>query len=311
MSCTATQMVNQMDSWVGKSESNGGFKSIIDLYNSHKPLARGYRVKYTDEWCDTGLSAAAIACNATDIIGTECGVEEHVKIFEKKGIWIEDGTITPKTGDIIVYNWDDSTQPNNGYSDHIGIVKTVVGSVITVIECNRNAAVGYRNITVGHGNIRGYARPKYKASSSGGNTGNAGSSGGSTSGGDLNTKPKWVGRVTADVLNVRTWAGTEYPNIKSWPKLGKGNLVDVCDTVTAKDGTPWYYIRIDGRIYGFVSSAYLTNNGAGAAEYHTVVKGETLTKIAKMYGTTVQNLVNLNGIKNPNVIDVGQKLRVK
>ena len=42
--------------------------------------------------------------------------------------------------------------------------------------------------------------------------------------------------------------------------------------------------------------------------YYTVVKGDNLTKIAKAYNTTVNNLVKLNNIKNPNYIVVGQKL---
>jgi N-acetylmuramoyl-L-alanine amidase len=46
-------------------------------------------------------------------------------------------------------------------------------------------------------------------------------------------------------------------------------------------------------------------------QYYTVVSGDNLTNIAKKYGTTVNALVNLNGIKNPNLIRVGQKLRVK
>lgn len=73
----------------------------------------------------------------------------------------------------------------------------------------------------------------------------------------LNETPQWVGKCTADSLHVRSWAGTENPDIKSWPRLGKGNLVDVCDTVKASDGSDWYYIRIDGRIYGFVSAKYI------------------------------------------------------
>ena len=80
---------------------------------------------------------------------------------------------------------------------------------------------------------------------------------GDSDSGSLNRTPQWVGKVTADVLNVRTWAGTNNPLIKSWPKLGNGNLVDVCDSVNAADGSKWYYIRIDGRIYGFVHSAYI------------------------------------------------------
>lgn len=45
--------------------------------------------------------------------------------------------------------------------------------------------------------------------------------------------------------------------------------------------------------------------------YYTVKKGDTLTSIAKKYKTTVKQLVVWNNIKNPNLIRVGQKLRVK
>lgn len=165
MGRTATDLINVMRSWIGFSESNGKYKQIIDLYNSHKPLARGYAVKYSDEWCDTTVSAAAIKAGMTDLIGTECGCEEHVKIFKAKGIWIENGKITPKPGYIILYNWDDSTQLNDGYSDHIGVVESVSGNQISVIEGNKNNAVGRRTIPVGWGYIRGYATPKYNAES--------------------------------------------------------------------------------------------------------------------------------------------------
>jgi len=45
--------------------------------------------------------------------------------------------------------------------------------------------------------------------------------------------------------------------------------------------------------------------------YYTVKKGDSLTKIAKSYGTTWQHLQKLNSIKNPNLISIGQKLRIK
>lgn len=174
MGVTAQDILNIMRSWLGYSEANGKYKQIIDLYNSHKPLARGYAVRYDDEWCDATVSAAGIKAGAVGLIGTECGVEEHVKIFQKKGIWIEDGTITPQPGDIIVYNWDSNKQPNNGYSDHIGFVESVSGKTITAIEGNKGqGVVARRTIPLGYGNIRGYARPKYSkaSSSSSGNTG--------------------------------------------------------------------------------------------------------------------------------------------
>lgn len=39
---------------------------------------------------------------------------------------------------------------------------------------------------------------------------------------------------------------------------------------------------------------------------HTVMAGDTLGKIARKYGTTVADLAKINGIKNPNLIHVGQ-----
>lgn len=72
------------------------------------------------------------------------------------------------------------------------------------------------------------------------------------------TQRLFVGKVTASALNVRTWAGTEFPQIKSYPTLGNGNLVDVMNyTQTADDGSKWYYIRIAGKYHGFVSAEYI------------------------------------------------------
>ena len=72
------------------------------------------------------------------------------------------------------------------------------------------------------------------------------------------TQRLYTGQVTASSLNVRTWAGAEYPNIKKYPTLNKGNKVDVMNfTQKAKDGTSWYYIRIAGKYFGFVSAKYI------------------------------------------------------
>ena len=173
MAKTAESVLDVMRGWLGFSEANGKFKEIIDLYNSVKPLPRGYAVQYSDEWCDTCVSAAGIKAGCSDLIGRECGVEEHVKIFKKMGIWIEDGTITPEPGYVIVYNWDKAAQPNDGYSDHIGFVEKVSGGMITAIEGNRGEKVDRRVIPLGWGYIRGYAAPRYEkaVNGTGGNTG--------------------------------------------------------------------------------------------------------------------------------------------
>ena len=52
---------------------------------------------------------------------------------------------------------------------------------------------------------------------------------------------------------------------------------------------------------------------AGAAQgvtVYTVKKGDTLSAIAAKHGTTYQKIAAYNGIKNPNVIRVGQKIKI-
>jgi hypothetical protein len=93
-------------------------------------------------------------------------------------------------------------------------------------------------------------------------TGYLAKEGGSTSatitGKQDKTQVLFKGNVTATVLNVRTWAGTEYPNIKKYPKLNQGNEVEVMNfTQKDKNGSKWYYIRIAGKYYGFVSAKYI------------------------------------------------------
>ena len=158
----ASTLIKQAQSWIGCNEADGSHRKIIDVYNSHKPLARGYAVKYTDAWCSTFVSACAIACGMTDIIPTECGCEKHTELFKKAGTWIEDESVTPKPGYIIFYDWDDNgVGDNNGYADHVGIVEKVSGGKITVIEGNCSNSVKRRTLDVNGRYIRGYGAPKY------------------------------------------------------------------------------------------------------------------------------------------------------
>ena len=46
-------------------------------------------------------------------------------------------------------------------------------------------------------------------------------------------------------------------------------------------------------------------------QWHTVVRGDTFWAIAQKYGVTVERLVELNpGVRSPNLIYVGEKVRV-
>ena len=53
-----------------------------------------------------------------------------------------------------------------------------------------------------------------------------------------------------------------------------------------------------------------TTGTAGATSTYTVQAGDTLGKIAARSGTTVSELLRLNGLSNPDVLAIGQKLKV-
>jgi nucleoid-associated protein YgaU len=80
----------------------------------------------------------------------------------------------------------------------------------------------------------------------------------------------------------------------------------------------WYSFEF-WEVYGGEDTALTSRKVATSAttaadsgqKWHTVVKGDTLWALAKRYGTTVDRLVALNpSLRNPNLIVVGQKLRV-
>ena len=148
---------------VGTSTGSAAHQRMVADYNSVKPLPVGYAVKNTDDWCDVFVTVVFQREGLSHLVGRECGVERHIQIFKKLGIWNEDGTTTPQSGDIITFNWDKDTQQNDGWADHIGIVERVENGWIHTIEGNSSNGVVRRNTyRVGHGNIRGFARPHYQ-----------------------------------------------------------------------------------------------------------------------------------------------------
>lgn len=157
-------IVKQAQSWIGCNEADGSHKKIIDVYNSHKPWARGYKLPYDVPWCSGFVSACSIAVKYTDIIPTEVGCGPHIELFKKLGIWVENDAYVPKPGDIMLYDWeDDGKGDNTGYPNHIGIVEKCENGKITVIEGNYSNAVKRRYLKVNDKYIRGYAVPKYDA----------------------------------------------------------------------------------------------------------------------------------------------------
>ena len=147
---------------VGVKGGSAEHHRLVNDYNSVRPLPVGYAVKNSDDWCDIFTTVIFQREGLSDLIGRECGVERHIHIFKRLGIWNEDGNSTPKAGDIITFNWDKDTQQNDGWADHIGIVEKVENGIIHTIEGNSNDEVKRNTYRIGHGNIRGFASPRYR-----------------------------------------------------------------------------------------------------------------------------------------------------
>lgn len=295
----ASKFVALLQSWVGLKESNGSHKKIIDIYNSQAVLPRGYKLTYKDPWCAGTVSAGSVHLGYTDIIPTECSCTKMIELFKKLGSWVESDTYVPKVGDIIFYDWDDSgTGENTNQPDHVGVVEKVSDSTITVIEGNNNHAVARRTIAVNGKYIRGYGVPKYDAepvaeekqptATSVATTAITLEAGRSIT---LKNEPLYATAFTTKK------AGSVYGTYYLWSDKATNGRVMITNEKSR--------VGIKGQVTGWIDVPQLV---------YKVVKGDTLSKIAKKYGTTAKKIYDTNKRKYPamtmNFILVGWELTI-
>lgn len=159
-----TAMVSQAQAWIGRKESDGSFKEIIDVYNTYTPHPRGVKMDYNTAWCACFCSALAIKCGYTEIVPIEISCGQMINLAKAMGIWVESDSFIPQPGDFILYDWDDSgSGDNTGWPDHIGIIESVNRSTgyMVVIEGNYSDSVKRRTISINGRYIRGFITPKY------------------------------------------------------------------------------------------------------------------------------------------------------
>lgn len=159
-------VVGTMAGWVGAVKGSDLHKSIIDLYNTTRPLPRGVRMSYTMDWCAACVSAAFQASGLAELIPAECSCGEMVRQAQARGIWVEDDCYTPQPGDLVMYDWqDDGRGDNRGAPDHVGLVEGISEGRVHVLEGNTGSPsrVGRRTIDLGGRFIRGYIAPDYGA----------------------------------------------------------------------------------------------------------------------------------------------------
>ena len=262
-------VVNTAKKYLGCKESDGSRKKIIDIYNAHKPLARGYSVKYTDAWCATFVSAMAVLCGLTDIMPTECSCAKMVELYKKLGRWHEADDYTPKLGDVIMYDWGDSGVGDNvGQPDHVGIVAYISGNTMKIIEGNISDSVNYRTLSVNGKYIRGYCLPDFASKSTRDQAKEEPKTEVKTEEKVTEIRCKDAAKnyiqtltgeysVTASWLNVRHGAGTTKKIMVTIPK---GTKVNCYGYYTEWNNTMWLCVQFvyKGTKYtGYASAKYL------------------------------------------------------
>lgn len=108
-------------------------------------------------------------------------------------------------------------------------------------------------------------------------------------------------------FNLGTWrsnGGTGMPN-----QASRAEQIRVANNVLRTQGIGAW--PVCGRKAGTVTKPAPTSPGPVAAGSYTVRVGDTLAKIAGAHGTTWQQLAQLNHLTNPDLILVGQQLRLR
>ncbi len=162
-----SSLVNSAAEYVGTSKGSAKHVEILNIYNSQNPLPINYKMTVNDPWCAAFATAMAVKVRLNDLIPGECSCTRQIKLWQQLGRWQENDAYVPKAGDYIYYNWSDTGKGDcKSGSDHVGIVVSVNGKTIKVIEGNRSIGkdkngktiygVGYREIQVNGRYIRGY-----------------------------------------------------------------------------------------------------------------------------------------------------------
>lgn len=162
-------VVAQAQSWLGCHESDNSHRPIIDLYNKYRKSG-DYKMTYSDPWCAAYVSAVGMAVSVAnalpgkpyELIPSSAACDPMITQYKAAGRWVENDDYLPTPGDVIFYDWEDSgVGDNTGSSDHVGIIVSVAGSTITVIEGNKSDSVSYRTVRRNGRYIRGYGIPDY------------------------------------------------------------------------------------------------------------------------------------------------------
>lgn len=245
---------------------------IKDFYNGKK---NGY------PWCDVFVDWCFVQAfgveNAKALLNQPmkslgAGTTFSAKYFKNKGQFYS----IPQTGDQIFF------KNGNGDINHTGIVVKVDSNYVYTIEGNTSSdegvvanggSVNDKKYKLNYNRIAGYGRPKYSILPE-----------------EEPVPTPTVTKKTIDEVAKEVIEG----------KYGNGE-----ERKEKLEAEGYNYSEVQGRVNEIIKSQQPKE------EYYVIEKGDTLTGIAKKFDTTIEKLVELNDIKDPDKIYAGDKIRVK
>ena len=317
------------------------------IHTNGKVVCSGVGLDYIDNWCAYLISLIMKDCNFLGkyIKGIEGGAGSIARNADGVyGDFFKKGSQLPKPGDIVMFRYEPIvfySDKDQYFSDHVGVVVEVKSDNNTFVTIEGNirsndcttSTCDYVTHYLTQSFVHAFYRPRWQETTTSA-TGNKSS---------VTTVKETVQKqsqteiyqvsssalvsydvvVTAkDGLNMRQGASTTYKKLGAIPY---GKQVHITNK-TGGGSYIWGLTVYEG-IKGWIALNYTknvststktTNNKTNSnntnkneAVYYTIKAGDTLTSIAKKYNTTVNKIVALNNISNPDLIYGGTKIRVK
>ena len=264
------ELIKDAESFLGAKQGSAKHKDLINIFNKVKP--DGWAMTYTAFWCAAAASAFAI---------DTFGVDKAKKYFPLSA---NCGTIITKAKNMGIWVENDAYRPDKG--DWIlydwddsgrGDNKGGPDHVGTVVKVEGS------KIYVIEGNYSKSVQER-----------------------ELSVNGRYIrGFVTPNYAAMATSSGKK-----------KSVAVVAQEVIAGKWGTgSTRKARLEAAGYNYAAVQKKVNEILKAKKKkktitYTVKKGDTLSAIAKKYGTTVKAIAAENKISNVNVIRVGQKLKI-
>lgn len=297
------------------------------------------------DWCQFAVSAIFKECGFfgkyTD--GVHSFASDEPRYGDGKyGEWFLKGKKSPEPGDLIMFRYSELSPIDKYSASHVGIVESINGDVITTLEGNvegnstnwaESSTFKRKTRYLSDPSVYSFYRPFWAGSTKTTDT--------SSSSNSATSSKKSVTEVAQEVIEGKWSSGDTRKKLLTEAGYDYGKVQDKVNEILSKPTPPkkttdelakevidgkwgsgddrknrltaagYDYSAVQKKVNQLMSSQKSSTSTSQTSDtYYTVKSGDTLSSIAAKYGTTYQKLAQYNNISNPNIITVGQKIKI-